>query len=342
VAPATPWLNYNHLFYFFVVVTEGGVAPASRKLRLSHPTVSEQIRALEAALGETLFFREGRRLALTDVGRHVFTYAEDIFSLGQELTETLRAPSGAPRVAGRPVRLAVGVSDVVPKVIARRVLASLETIEGPIRLTIRQDATVRLLDDLARHALDVLITDTPAPPNTTPRVFAHALGECGTAFFAARSLASELKGDFPRCLDRAPFLLPGPANVQQHALLAYFEKHGVVPRVAAEIDDSALLKAYGEDGRGVFAGPEAISREISAHYNVDCIGRAPALRERFFLLTAERRIEHPLVSRLLSRGHDVFVGEPSREAENPPDSARAPATPRVRGRAPRKARPQRS
>lgn len=306
---ATPWLNYNHLFYFFVVVTEGGVAPASRKLRLSHPTVSEQIRALEDALGETLFFREGKRLTLTDVGRHVFAYAEDIFSLGQELAESLRAPTGAPRVAGRPLRLAVGVADVVPKVIARRVLASLETAEGPTRLSIRQDATVRLLDELARHALDVLVTDTPAPPNTTPRVFAHALGECGTAFFAARSLAGGLKGEFPRCLDRVPFLLPGPANVQQHALLAYFDKHGVVPRIAAEIDDSALLKAYGADGRGVFAGPEAISREICSHYDVVCVGRAPALRERFFLLTAERRIEHPLVSRLLSLGHDVFAVE---------------------------------
>ncbi len=306
---ATPWLNYNHLFYFFTVVTEGGVAPASRKLRLSHPTVSEQIRALEDALGEALFFREGKRLTLTDVGRHVFAYAEDIFSLGQELAESLRAPAGAPRVAGRPLRLAVGVADVVPKVIARRVLASLETADAPMRLTIRQDATVRLLDELARHALDVLVTDTPAPPNTTPRVFAHALGECGTGFFAAPSLASALEGDFPACLDRAPFLLPGPANVQQHALLAYFDKHGVVPRVAAEIDDSALLKAYGGDGRGVFAGPEAISREICAHYDVVCVGRAPTLRERFFLLTAERRIEHPLVSRLLSRGHDVFEPE---------------------------------
>ncbi len=333
------WLNYNHLFYFFVVVIEGGIAPAARKLRLSHPTVSEQVRALEGTLGEALFFREGKRLALTDVGRHVFAYAEDIFTLGQELCESLRAPTDAPRVGGRPLRLAVGVADVVPKVIARRVLASLETAETPVRLSIRQDATVRLLDELTRHALDVLITDTPAPPNTTPRVFAHALGECGTAFFATSAVARGLRGAFPQCLDRAPFLLPGPANVQQHALLAYFDKHGVVPRVAAEIDDSALLKAYGEDGRGVFAGPEAISREICTHYDVTCIGRAPALRERFFLLTAERRIAHPLVSRLLSLGHDVFAQGTQPDAAKP-DGQAPGATPPKRARPRRKAAPR--
>ena len=333
-APATPtWLNYNHLHYFYIVVRERGIAAAARKLRLSHPTVSEQIRALEHALGETLFFRGGKTLVLTDVGRHVFQYAEDIFALGTELAETLRAPLATPRVVGRPLRVAVGVADVIPKVIARRVLAALEVVETPIRLTIRQDATVRLLDDLARHTLDVLITDIPAPPGRTPRVFAHALGECGTEFFATRELAATLAGSFPRCLDRRPFLLPGSANAQQHALLTYFDQHGVVPRIVAEIDDSALLKAYGEAGRGVFAGPEALGGEIRSHYDVVRVGLAPQLRERFYLLTAERRIEHPLVSKLLSLGHDVF-DDTARAAAS---GAQAPAARKVERTAPKTA-----
>lgn len=307
MSESAPWLNYNHLFYFFVVVTERGIAPAARKLRLSHPTVSEQIRALEATLGETLFFRERRGLTLTDVGRHVFQYAEDIFALGQELSETLRSPNVAMKLSSRPARMAVGVSDMVPKLIARRVLASLEgPNEAPIRLAIRQDATTRLLDALVRHELDVLITDTQAPSGTTPRVFSHALGECGTEFFASKSIAATLEGSFPKCLDRRPFLMPGPSNGQHRALTTFFDEHDIVPKVVAEIDDSALLKAYGEDGRGVFAGPSVLGREVRAHYKVVTVGIARALPERFFLLTAKRRIEHPLVSRLLSHGHGVF------------------------------------
>lgn len=322
-----PWLNYNHLFYFFTVVTERGIAPAARKLRLSHPTVSEQIRALEEALGETLFFRERRGLTLTDVGRHVFQYAEDIFALGQELSESLRAPHGTPKPSTRPLRLSVGVSDVVPTLIARRVLSSLEgPDDAPIRLTIRQDATLRLLDALVRHELDVLITDTPAPAGTTPRVFSHALGECGTEFFAAKAVTETLEGTFPKCLDRRPFLMPGASNVQHHALLAFFDAHGVVPRIVAEIDDSALMKAYGEDGRGVFAGPTSLGREIRTHYNLARVGVARELRERFFLLTAKRRIEHPLVSRLLAFGHDVFASADEEEELPAENDAHAPAT----------------
>lgn len=326
MSESAPWLNYNHLFYFFMVVTERGIAPAARKLRLSHPTVSEQIRALEATLGETLFFRERRGLTLTDVGRHVFQYAEDIFALGQELSETLRSPPGAMKLSSRPARMAVGVAETVPKLIARRVLASLEgPNEAPIRLVIRQDATVRLLDALVRHELDVLITNTQAPSGTTPRVFSHALGECGTEFFASKSVADTLEGPFPKCLDRRPFLMPGPSNGQHRALTAFFDEHDIVPKVVAEIDDSALMKAYGEDGRGVFAGPSALGRDIRAHYKLVTVGIARTLPERFFLLTAKRRIEHPLVSRLLSYGHEVFEQRP--EDDDPASGEDGPLRP---------------
>ncbi len=329
------WLNYHHLFYFQAVVREGGVAAAARKLRISHPTVSTQLRLLEEALGEPLFTREGRGLVLTETGRYVAGYADEIFSLGKELLDGVRT-----RPTARAPRLAIGISDPVPKLVARRLLAVYDVEEPAVRLTLRQASTPELVAELLAHRVDAVLTDAAGP--TSPGVFDHFLGECGTTFFAspvlARRLASphrvatersvrakatvprgggermsEAEGELGRLLDGAPLLLPGTDSALRRALEDFFAKRDVHPRVVAEIDDSALLKDFARDGIGVFAGPTPLASQIRTQYRVTVLGEAPSVRQRFHLLSTERRIAQPLVSKLVSGGHEIFPGRRTRK-----------------------------
>jgi LysR family transcriptional activator of nhaA len=299
------WLNYHHLFYFHTVVREGGVAAAARKLRISHPTVSTQLRQLEEALGEPLFERGGRTLVLTDTGRYVESYAQEIFSLGRELVDGVRT-----RPTARAPRLAIGISDPLPKLVARRLLATYDDHEPHVRLTLRQASTPELVAELLAHRLDAVLTDAAGPPSA--EVFNHLLGECGTTFFAAPALAKTLKRSdraakpFPAVLDGAPLLLPGLESALRRALDDYFAAHDVHPRVVAEIDDSALVTVFGQDGAGVFAGPTPLAAQIGGQYRVVVLSEADSVRERFHLLSTERRIASPLVARLLQHGHELF------------------------------------
>lgn len=284
------WLNYHHLLYFWVVAREGTIRKASQILRLAPPTISGQLRALETAWGEQLFERRGRRLVLTDVGQLAFGYADAIFTMGRELQEVLRGHGGT-----RPARLRVGVSDVVPKLIAYRLLAPGVRPRGSVHLQVREDTTASLLASLATHEIDLVLADEPVAPGASVRAFNHVLGECGVTFFAHERVASRLRGGFPRCLDRAPLLLPLPSAPLRRALDRYFDAAGVRPQIVAEFEDSALMKVFGGEGEGVFPGPTAIEREIRAHYDVTAVGRTDEVRERYYAITVERRIKHPSV-----------------------------------------------
>jgi len=313
-----PWLNYHHLLYFHTVVREGGVAAAARKLRISHPTVSTQLRLLEESLGEPLFERTGRKLVLTDAGRYAAHYAAEIFSLGRELVDGMGS-----RATGRAPRLAIGISDPVPKLIARRLLAVYDDQEPAVRITLRQGPTSELVEELASHRLDAVVTDAPGP--IRPDVFDRLLGECGTTFFAAPSLlralatsSSRPQPEFPHLLDGAPFLLPGPESAMRRGLEDFFAKRNLHPRVVAEIDDSALLKVYGQEGAGFFAGPTPLAAQVCSQFHVVAVGEADAVRERYHLLTTERRIASPLVSLLVDRGHALFPSARARRARGQP------------------------
>jgi len=283
------WINYHHLLYFWTVVREGGVSRAAAKLRLAQPTVSAQVRTLEAMIGEPLFERQGRRLVLTDVGRLVYRHADEIFGIGRELLEAL---NGRP-ASGRPLALTVGVANVVPKLVVHRLLAPALSGKIPVHLVCREDSTDTLLAELATHALDVVIADVPAPPHVRVRVFNHLLGESGTTFFAAGTLAGRLRRRFPRSLTDAPVLLPTRQTAIRRALDQWFDAEGLAPRVVAEFDDSALMKTFGEAGAAAFPGPTATERETVRQYRVRPIGRVPAVRERYYAITAERRLKHP-------------------------------------------------
>lgn len=297
------WINYHHLLYFFVVAREGGLVQAGKVLRLSHPTLSAQIHTLEDQLGEKLFLKVGRKLELTEMGRVVYRYAEEIFSLGREMVDTVKGRGG-----GRQLRLDVGIVDVVPKLVVRRLLQPALDLAEPVRLVCVEAPYEKLLADLALHALDIVIADAPVPAGSNIRAYNHLLGETGVSFFAVRRLASQLRRKFPASLDGAPMLLPLEQLPLRRALDQWFERNEVKPKVVAEFEDSALLKAFGADGVGVFAGPSVVEAEVMAQYGVETIGRSDEVKERFYAISAERRLKHPAVVAISDAArHDLFV-----------------------------------
>jgi LysR family transcriptional activator of nhaA len=290
------WLNYHHLLYFWTVAREGSIARATRKLHLTQPTISAQIRALEDSLGEKLFLRSGRKLVLTEVGQVVYRYAEEIFSLGRELQDVL---AGHP--TGRPVRLTVGIADQVPKLIAHRLLAPAVTGPEPVHLICREDRVERLFADLATHTLDLVLSDRPLGGESRVRAFNHLLGETGVAIFGARLLAEKYRRGFPQSLQDAPFILPPQGTSLRRSLDEWFERERVVPQIVGEFSDSALLKEFGRGGVGLFAAPAAVGDDICRQYEVQSLGELDRLREAYYAITIERRLRHPTVLRISER-----------------------------------------
>jgi len=289
-------LNFKHLHYFLAVARSGGVIRAAERLHLTPQTLSGQIAQFEERLGVALFRRAGRHLELTEAGRLAQSYAEEIFQTGSELEDLLRN-GGKERF----ITFRVGIADVVPKFIAHRLLAPVLELPEAIRLECHEDHLDRLLADLAIHRLDMVLADRPMPPGTDIKGYSHPLGESALAFMASPELAERLTGNFPACLDGAPLLLPGRDSALHSALPRWLERQNVHMRIVGEFDDSALTKAFGEAGAGVFTAPAASLSDVLAHYKVVSLGETDDLRERFFLISAERRLTHP-ATRAVSEG----------------------------------------
>jgi LysR family transcriptional regulator, transcriptional activator of nhaA len=296
------WLNYHHLLYFWTVAREGTIARASAELSLAQPTISGQIRVLEDHLGEKLFQRSGRNLVLTDMGRVVYRYADDIFGLGRELMDTLKD-----RPTGRPMRFQVGVADEVTKIIAYRLLEPAMRLPQPVHIVCRDGAAERLLTDLATHALDLVIADTPISPAIKVKAFSHPLGETPVTVFGTSKLAAPRRKNFPRSLDGAPFLMPTVGKTLRRTLDQYFEQHSLRPRIVAELDDSALLTTFGQAGAGLFVAPTVLEKEVTRQFGVTIVGRLDSVRERYFAISVERRLKHPAVI-AISEAANVMLG----------------------------------
>jgi LysR family transcriptional regulator, transcriptional activator of nhaA len=294
------WLNYHHLLYFWTVVREGGVSKAATKLRLSQPTISAQVRMLEEGLGERLLQRHGRTVALTDVGRMVYRYADEIFGVGRELLESLRG-----RPAGRPAQLNVGVANAVQKLIVYRLLRPATRGPDPIQIVCREDNAEQLVAQLATHAFDVVIADAPAPPHVRVKVFNHLLGESPMAFFAPPRLAARVKARFPESLASAPVLLPTMNTALRRSLDEWFERKNIRPNVVGEFEDSALMSVFGQSASAVFPAPAVIGREVSRLYGVRLVGRVDAVRERYYAISVERRLKHPGVLAITSAAREL-------------------------------------
>jgi LysR family transcriptional activator of nhaA len=284
------WLNYHHLLYFWTVAREGSIARACEKLFLAQPTISGQLRALEKSIGDKLFTRYGRGLALTETGRMVYRYADEIFALGRELTDALKG-----RPTGRPLRLVVGVADVLPKIVSYRLLEPAFHLPDAVQVICREDKSERLLAELCVHELDMVLSDVPVGPTVKVKAFNHVLGECGVSVMGAAELAKPLRKGFPRSLDGAPFLLPTANTVLRRSLDQWFDTKGIRPAVRAEFEDSALLKVFGQAGVGLFVVPTVVENEVRKQYNVRLVGRLEEVRERFYAISVERKLKHPAV-----------------------------------------------
>jgi LysR family transcriptional regulator, transcriptional activator of nhaA len=302
-------LNYHHLLYFWTVAKEGSIAAACEVLHLTQPTISGQLRALEQSLGHRLFTKQGRGLALTEMGRTVFSYADEIFTIGTELSDVLR---GRPPAALGTVR--VGVSDVLAKLMVYRMLSPAFAMRDPVRVSCFEGKLPDLLARLAVHDLDVVLGDAPVTPASGFRAFSHRLGESSMGAFAAPALARRLRPGFPSSLEAAPLLVPTSNTLARRSLDHWLASRGLRPDIAGEFEDSALVKVFGQSGRGVFFAPLVIEREVRRQYNVQLVGRIPELREQFYAVTVERRIRHPAVEHITSTARERLApgGGPGR------------------------------
>ncbi len=296
------WLNYHHLLYFWTVAQEGSIAKACRKLHLSQPTISNQLRRLERQVGGKLFQKAGRGLKLTDLGQLTFRYANEIFTLGKELANALEG-----RPSEQPMLLRVGVTDAMPKLVVYRLLRPALRLPQPVRLVCREGNTNELLQQLAGHDLDIVLTDSPATSQVSVRAFSHLLGQCGVSLYGAPQLARRFRDNFPESLDQAPLLMPTANTALRRALDQWFDQQEIRPKIVAEFEDSALLKVFGQEGLGLFPASSAISDEVQRQFKVMPVGTIEDVQERFFAISVERRLKHPAVVAISQAAKQDFL-----------------------------------
>ncbi|HQC86683.1 MAG TPA: LysR family transcriptional regulator [Rhodoferax sp.] len=289
---STPF-NYKHLYYFWVVAKEGGISRAAVKLDMAVQTVSAQVRELERSLGYALLKPAGRGLVLTDAGVAAMQQADQIFQLGENLPALVRDAVSAPTV-----RLAVGISDGLPKLVVHRLLKPVIP-EPHLRLLCHEGEFDELLGDLALHRLDVVLSDRPAPTNPNIKLYSHRMGSSAIAWYGTADMVEAAGKDFPRSLADVPMLLPTTHTAVRARLDHWLEQHAIRPRIVGEFEDSALLKTFGASGMGIFPVAEWAHDDLLAHYAVQRLGPCEGVTEYFYAIGTEKKVHHPLVQRLL-------------------------------------------
>lgn len=284
--------NYRHLYYFWVVGKEGSVTRAADRLGMAVQTVSAQVRELEKALGHALLKPAGRGLTLTEAGTAAMHQADHIFQLGEELPALVKEAATAPGV-----RLSVGISDGLPKLVLRRLLDPV-IHEPTLRLLCHDGEFDDLLGELALHRLDLMIADRPAPPNPSMKLYTHAMGVSPIAWYATPALHAQAVVDFPQSLARVPVLLPTGHTAVRARIDLWLAREGIRPALVGEFEDSAVLKTFGASGMGVFPAAEMVEEQLTERYGVLRIGRC-GVEEHFYAITSEKKIQHRLLSRLL-------------------------------------------
>lgn len=297
--PMNSELNYKHLYYFWVTAKEGGMSHAAARLGMAVQTISAQVRQLERELGHALFKPAGRGLALTDAGQTALQLAEQIFQLGEQLPAAVRDTA-----SHTGVRLAVGISDGLPKLAVRDLLEPVMD-EPRLRLLCHEDDFDDLLADLALHRLDVVLSDRPAPANPNLRLYSHALGASPMAWFAPPRWLAPVREGFPGSLERVDVLLPTAHASVRLRLDQWFERQGVSPRVVGEFEDNALLTTFGASGMGVFPAPERMREKLERAYGLSWVAPCDGVHEHFYAIGTARKVQHPLVQRLLEAHLDL-------------------------------------
>lgn len=294
--------NFYQLRSFWAVAKHGSVTRATEVLALSQPTISKQIAELEDALDQTLFHRTGRRLVLTDAGKTVLAYADDIFATSQELLAAIRG-SASPT---KPLHLVVGINDSLPKLLARTLIEPALNLPQPTALTCVEGPTRDLLADLARSALDLVLTDEPLPPGSPVRAHATHLGQSPATLFAPPKLAKQLRADLPDAIDGIPLFAPVIGSPLRDQIDRWLESSGRSPRITAEFQDSALLKSFAAAGHACFFAPTIIAHEIAQRFSVEPIIEFPEITESVYAITLDRRTDHPAVRAIIDAATNVL------------------------------------
>jgi LysR family transcriptional activator of nhaA len=295
-------LNYQHLLYFWSVVRTGSLTRACEELALSAPTISGQLRTLEARLGEKLLAKSGRTLVPTEVGRLVYSYADQIFGLGQDLLEALEH-----RPSARPLRLTVGIDDVLPKEIAYRILKPALNIKRPVRLSCREGTLERLVADLAVHDVDVVLSDAPITPSLNVRAYSHSLGTCEVLWMATPTLAKTLRRSFPKSLDGVPVLLPTDDTAIRRALDQWLDRQDVRPVLIGEFEDYAMLREFARAGLGFAPVPSILGEQFRREYGFARVGTASGVKAEFYAISVERKIKNPAVVEMTEHAREAFL-----------------------------------
>lgn len=298
-------LNYHHLRYFYAVAKDGNLTRASSDLGKTPQTVSHQIRALEEELDTPLFHRRGRRLILTEAGQRVLSYAEEIFSLGQDLVDSVEARTG-----DRPIRVTVGVADVLPKRLAHSLIKPALEFGKEIRLICREAAPERLLAELAVGEVDLVLSDAPIPQSVSVRAHDHLLGKGGVCIMASPPLARSLRHGFPLSLTGRPLLVPTERSALRREIDRWIDGQRIHPRVAGEFDDFALMGAFAQSGTGAIPVPSAIADEVGEELGIQRVGILDGVMVRFYAITLEQEGENEAIGAILRQQHpDLFQQE---------------------------------
>lgn len=290
------WLNFHHLQNFWLVAREGSVQRASELLHVTPASVSIQVKQLERALKVKLFKKQGRGLVLTEMGEQVAEYAAEIFATGRELLEMVKGQS-----AGRPQELRVGIRDVMPKLVAFRLLQPALRLDESVRLICREGDMSQLVADLAIHKIDVILTDTALDPIYKVQAYSHRLGESDVVIMGTKELVDKYRPGFPASLHGAPFLLPITSTLLRRSLDQWFAGLGIRPTVKGEFADSAMLKIAARHGLGLFACPVTIQEDVANIYGVHEVGHVAGVKERFYAISVERKLKHPAVVAIRSK-----------------------------------------
>lgn len=306
---ALNWLNYHHLYYFWTVARLGSMSKAAEDLKLARPTVSAQIAQLEDQLGGKLFDRVGRGLALTRFGQDIFAHADEIFDAGQRLKDFV-----SERPQERTVHLTIGISDVLPKHMAHKLLAPLLLKHDNLKLTCAEGDAEHLVGELALHNVDAILSDVPVGSQVDVRVFHHKLGECGLSFFASPKLGVFDPDKFPQILDGMPILLPSRRTALRRSINLWMEETGVRPKVVAEFDDSALMKVFGQNGLGVFVAPSIIEDDVIQKYDTKLLGRVASIRDTFYLISTKKRLSNEMIRELVQSAKEFLFGHTSEKS----------------------------
>jgi LysR family transcriptional activator of nhaA len=307
------FLNYHHLRYFWMVAREGSLRKAAETLRVSPPTISAQIAALEGVLGEKLFRRSPRGLTLTETGHQAFSYAEEIFALGQDFLHSVKQQPTA-----RPLRVNIGIADSLPKLVSHEIIKPIFHLSQPVQAVCLENKTSDLLAQLAVYRLDIVLADEPAPSALPLKTFNHLLGESSVTFCAERKLALRLRRQFPCSLHNESMLLPTSGTALRRTLEQWFQKQGIHPRVVAEYDDAALRKVAAADGLGCFPLPTVVVGEAVTRYGFQPIGQAAGCDVQFYAISAERKLTHPAVVAITSKARGALFRTATRRTKPRP------------------------